>query len=403
MNTHHGAGAVAPIESHRLYFDGVGSEYFRVWLKSLVLGIVTLGLYAPWAVRRNARYFYGRLEVAGSPLDFTLPLWRLVLGIALVLGLCGACELAAPNALARMLPMAGPSMLLLLPWAWGSATRMRLGHIRWRGLSLNLRAGWGEVYTAAWPLFALALLWAFVGPTFAALAPGLQLRETGAGRFAGPAALLLLSGLLTSLWLARLCFNWKRLMVRRAQVGSEVGHWRLDFSPFLRIAMASLGIFALSLAAAAAACALAARFGLLPEWHGGSAQDAPLVIAAPLLGVLVFVPALAYHDARTFRLVWNHIGVGRLARCRCSLRTRDYVLLRLRNGALTALTLGLYLPFSQLQRWHMKAASLTLHVRGDADELADTLARQHAAFFGSAATEAHRLEFLSATMPVSTR
>ena len=59
------------IDAHPLEFTGSGGEYFRVWIVNVLLGILTLGFYTPWARRRTAQYFYDHSMVAGSPLEFT--------------------------------------------------------------------------------------------------------------------------------------------------------------------------------------------------------------------------------------------------------------------------------------------------------------------------------------------
>lgn len=40
-----------------LSFEGSGFEYFKIWIVNILLTIVTLGLYYPWAKVRNRRYF----------------------------------------------------------------------------------------------------------------------------------------------------------------------------------------------------------------------------------------------------------------------------------------------------------------------------------------------------------
>ncbi|MFT6387486.1 MAG: hypothetical protein ACJAUP_000857 [Cellvibrionaceae bacterium] len=42
-----------------LRFEGKGFEYFKIWMVNILLTIVTLGLYYPWAKVRHLRYFYG--------------------------------------------------------------------------------------------------------------------------------------------------------------------------------------------------------------------------------------------------------------------------------------------------------------------------------------------------------
>jgi Bacterial protein of unknown function (DUF898) len=47
----------AEIRDHRLdvRFTGSGSEYFRIWIVNLLLMLVTLSLYYPWAKVRRLR------------------------------------------------------------------------------------------------------------------------------------------------------------------------------------------------------------------------------------------------------------------------------------------------------------------------------------------------------------
>ena len=63
---------------HRLplRFVGSGSEYFRIWIVNLLLTLVTLGLYYPFAKVRRLRYFHFATEVGGHPLSFHADPWR---------------------------------------------------------------------------------------------------------------------------------------------------------------------------------------------------------------------------------------------------------------------------------------------------------------------------------------
>lgn len=52
-------------------FHGNTSEYFGIWLSNVLLTILTLTLYSPWAKSRRMRYFYGNTEVLNRRFDFT--------------------------------------------------------------------------------------------------------------------------------------------------------------------------------------------------------------------------------------------------------------------------------------------------------------------------------------------
>ena len=147
------------IDAHPMEFTGSGGEYFRVWIVNVLLSIVTLGIYTPWARRRTAQYFYSHTLVAGSPLEFTAQQRKMVMGFVLLMLITLAYNIAAntgQDAAVGVLLLTGA---VLSPLIWGSAMRFRLGATRWRGLRLQFTAHWKEVYLASWPLFALALVW----------------------------------------------------------------------------------------------------------------------------------------------------------------------------------------------------------------------------------------------------
>ncbi|MFU2315818.1 YjgN family protein [Rahnella sp. PCH160] len=47
-------------------FYGKSSEYFSIWIVNLFLNIITLGIYFPWSLVKEWRYFYENTELAGN-------------------------------------------------------------------------------------------------------------------------------------------------------------------------------------------------------------------------------------------------------------------------------------------------------------------------------------------------
>ena len=165
------------IEPHAMRFTGSGGEYFRVWIVNVLLSILTLGLYTPWARRRTAQYFYGHTLVAGSPLEFTAQQRRMVVGFVVLLLLTVAYQLAVNTGQDTAVGLFILGGAALSPLIWGSAMRFRLANTRWRGLRLQFAASWREVYTASWPVFALALVWLGVFWGLQSLAPAAVVNE----------------------------------------------------------------------------------------------------------------------------------------------------------------------------------------------------------------------------------
>ena len=95
MDLETSAPAEPVIQAHALRFTGDGGVYMGVWLVNLLLMIVTLGLYTPFARRRTIKYFYGHTTVAGSPLEFTGGIRRMFMGFILFAGLYAAYYIAS--------------------------------------------------------------------------------------------------------------------------------------------------------------------------------------------------------------------------------------------------------------------------------------------------------------------
>lgn len=407
--------AAPAIEAHRLRFTGSGSTYFRVWIVNVLLSIVTLGLYTPWARRRTAQYFYGHTFIAGSPLEFTAQQKRMVMGFVVLVLISLTYQLAANTGqdLAVTLLLLGGAVLA--PLIWGSAQRFRMANTRWRGLRLHFAATWSEVYRASWPVFAFALVWIGVFLGVQALAPELftdTLNDRGTptpfpSEVAKPMLGLVLLGMVLSvLCVIRLEFNYSRLRVQRAQLGQEPGRWKPVYMDFVKLWLATLGVFLLSVVALIVLLTLVVTLAMggmalsmdaLKPRHLGAGVFVLilLVLFGGLTALLMATaPARAYREAALFKLTWNHIGVSQVARFKCRLRVAAFVWLRLRNTVLTLLTLGLFRPFAMASEYRMKVDSVTLHVKGGVDQLRGQLLQQQPGGIGDAMADAVGLDII---------
>jgi uncharacterized membrane protein YjgN (DUF898 family) len=360
------------IEPHPMEFSGGGGEFFRVWIVNLLLKIVTLGFYTPFARRRTAQYFYNHTLIGGSPLEFTAQQRKMVLGFLLLVGLYLAFRIASDTGQGTVVTILLFAAAGLSPYFWASAMRFRLASTRWRGVRPQFIASWGQVYRAGWPVFALAACWAGVAAIIE-----IELLAAGAPRIA------LVAGALvpTLMCIIRLEYNYKALLVSRTFIGGQSGRWKPQYGDFVRIWMLTLAIFVGSLLLVVAVL-VGAGLGAAALGSAGP-KGMMKALAAVALGValifllfLVSAPARAYREARIFRLVWNNVGVSHIARFRCNLRVRAYVLLRIKNIFLTLVTLGFYRPFATVSEYRMKTQSVTLHVKGGLDQLAGQLVQQ---------------------------
>jgi len=399
------------IDAHPLEFTGSGGEYFRVWIVNVLLSIVTLGIYTPWARRRTAQYFYGHTLVAGSPLEFTAQQRKMVMGFVLLMLITIAYQLAVNTGQDTAVGLFLLSGALLAPYIWASAMRFRLGATRWRGLRLQFTASWKEVYIASWPVFALALVWfcVFFGMQMLSpdLAQALEAAEEEGAKRALPSftpamgGLLALGLVLTVLCFIRLEYNYKSLLVLRAQVGAERGRWKPVYMDFVKVWLATVAVFILcvlgviasiSILAGSSIALLAASSDRLGFWMFVVIFVA--IIGGMFLLFLASAPARAYREARMFQLLWNNTGLSHVARFKCHLRSGRYVGLRLKNMLFTLLTLGLYRPFARVSEYRMKLESVTLHVKGGVDQVAGAMVRHQQGGLGDALADAAGLDLI---------
>ncbi len=107
-------------------FKGTGSEYFNIWIVNVLLCIVTLGIYYPWAKVRTRRYFYANTVYEGRNFEYHATGKQLFLGYAIGVGL-----LILMSALNSAFPASNviTPIILFVGFPW----------IIWRSLKFNTR------------------------------------------------------------------------------------------------------------------------------------------------------------------------------------------------------------------------------------------------------------------------
>ncbi len=377
--------AMGDIQKHRVSFSGSGGDYFRLWLSNLLLTIVTLGIYTPWARRRRIQYFYRNTLVGADPLDFVASSRNMATSFLLVVVVYALINVMSSAGLNATVGIVTLTIAALVPWLWRSAQRFRLGNTTWRGLRFEFQATTREAYTAAWPLLAAAFLVAMVSLLPAAKA--LSATEMPASVGAGVAIAMVVG---VGVVLIGLRFNFLQLQMTRTSMGGQLGRFKASFGSFFKVALICLGVALLAYGTLAVVLV-----GIVAAL-GGPSLSGDMVSRLwqfVLLGVaalpLMLVPAyitLAAWQALVFRTIWSNAGLSNVARSKCDLKTSAFVGLRTKNILLTLVTLGLYRPFAAVSEYRMKVESVCIYTHGNIDTLASKLAR-HKSALGDAAAD----------------
>jgi uncharacterized membrane protein YjgN (DUF898 family) len=344
-------------------FVGSGSEYFRIWIVNLLLTLVTLGIYYPFAKCRRLRYFHGCTEVGGHPMDFHGNPWAMLRGFVLM------AVLLIAYGLAQQLSELAAVVAFVLLWAigpalWFSSLRFRLANTSWRGVRLRFTGTVGGAYLALWPAIATFVLF-FVAA--ALLTPDPAARPGVPPKPSLGLALLPFMVLAAVPWLT---WRAKRYQHANYEFTTERTAFHATVSSFYGLYMRT-GLLASALLLLVIGVFAFAGSGLAAIGAMGRSARPPVwtFIGLLMLGFALFqVLIRAYFTSRIQNLVWNRTASPGL-RFASHLRARDLALVIARNGLLILLTLGLYFPFAAVATARLRLKALSIEPLVDVDQL----------------------------------
>jgi uncharacterized membrane protein YjgN (DUF898 family) len=344
-------------------FTGSGSEYFRIWIVNLLLSIVTLSLYRPWAKVRRLRYFYANTLVDDHALDFHGDPRKMLRGYllvgAMVLTYSVASRLSAFAALVAFL-----ALCVLWPALLRASMQFRLANTSWRGLRLRFSGDLGGAYAALLPVYLPAL--AFVALGLLVDDP----RKPPSWYFRAIGAMAIVMALVVPwAW-------WKLKRYQHDHLG--LGQWRTRLGvgpgPFYRLSLAVTGMFLLGMlvvfigAVVIGIVAGVAGRGAL----GGHAPSLLTTVLTMAAGIVIWMTMLLlplpYATSRLQNLVWSNTGCEAL-RFDSRLEARALLGITFRNWVLMLLTLGLYWPFAAVALYRARVEAITPRLSGDLDTL----------------------------------
>lgn len=363
--------AAAQPQPHRLdvRFTGSGSEYFRIWIVNLLLTLVTLGLYYPWAKVRRLRYFYGNTLVDGQPLDFHGSPKAILRGYLLV-GLMGLLYSVAGG----FSPVAGFIAFLILAAVWPtllkSSMQFRLANTSWRGLRFRFNGSVRGAYRALLPLFVPGLI-------IVAAVLGVPDRRHPPPWYGIVFLLVMLGLLLCGPWL---WWNLKKYQHDHYAIGQLQTELKATRASFYGVFLKTVGIFLLAGLVVLGLFISASRLGL-----AGAENEARLGVILMVLGLLgaQLLPR-SYFISRMQNLLWSRTGNTSL-RFRSELKLSPLLSLTVKNWLLMLLTLGVYWPFAAVASTRMRLEAVSVSTRVHPDALVDELRARHADATGDAA------------------
>jgi uncharacterized membrane protein YjgN (DUF898 family) len=340
-------------------FTASGSEYFRIWIVNLLLTLVTLSLYYPFARARRLRYFHANTLVDGQPLGFHGDPWKMLRGHLLVL-----LFLACYGGAGRISPTAGAVAAVvfaaLWPALWLASLRFALGNTSWRGLRMRFTGDLRGAYLAFAPLLPVVAFFAITA--LAGEAP----------KEAPPTGLLIAMGvaMLAMMGLTPLATAWlKSFQHGHYAIGSEQARFTGRTKSFYGIYLRTFGLTLLiGLFCTGLVMGLMLLVGVLSIKGNAGPKGSmmvlvPLVMSLVVYVVLIFVVA-PFMTSRLQNLVWSHTESDHVG-FDSHLRARSLGWRWFKNIVGMVFTLGLYRPFAVVKTTRLRLESTDVLVHGD--------------------------------------
>ena len=323
-----------------LEFTGKASEYFGIWIVNILLTIITLGIYAPWAKVRNKKYLYGNTLLENSPFDFIANPVTILKGYLLALGFYVLFSVSS-----NFYPLSGLFFLflflLIFPWVVVRSMSFRLANTTYRNIRFHFERDYAESYKV------------FLG-----------------------------IGLLIPLTLGFIFPYYHYRQVKFVVDKSSFGTSRFDFDTkvgnFYIIYVIIWGVFAcLGVLMAVAMPLMLAEYpelaALMQGQEEGQEVDPELqqalftliTIMYAILGV-VYIAVFAYMQAALNNLLWNNVSIAK-QRFRSTLTTPMMVWLYLTNSVCIVISFGLLIPWARIRMMRYRLKCLTVLSKGDLD------------------------------------
>ena len=359
------------------FFYRSGSEYFRIWIVNLVLTIVTLGLYYPWAKVRRLRYFYNNTHIDNYAFDFHGDPRKMLRGFLLVWSM-GVLYAIAGNVSHVAQTVMFAIFVAVWPALFQSSMQFRLANTSWRGLRFQFKGNVAGAYKVLLPMLLPALLimllglWAQGGEQQAG-APSAVMQ----GGIAFAVSAVMLGSLFMAPWWFRDLKKYQHDHYALGAVQTELNATvRSFYGAFFKISGVTL----------MGAVAPVVFIWIVYLVHGAIEPKIGFLAFVLWFGSIILLPR-PYIDSRLQNLLWNHTGCGKQLQFRSELRFRTLLGLMAKNSFLVMVTFGLYWPFAKvaLARTQLKAVAVATTV--NLDQLDDPLRPKSATAVGDATGE----------------
>lgn len=289
-------------------FKADGYAYFRIWIINVLLTILTLGFFSPWATVRKLRFLATSTYWRGRPFTFHgegFPIFKGRLALTLILGSWFLVSVFPWVAVVVLIGVLASPYLLILRF------RYYFSSYEYAGVKFEFSAPIRESYRVYGLGFLVSTFTVFAGSWLAWF------------------------------WHRRFILNHVNYGSREFHLGGRWSEFVLCYLPALLAALLASGLW------------VGLVYGIGPE-NVGPYRVWPwlLIYALPLY--LVFLFCLASVNVRTGNFIWNHLSVGHM-RFRADFKTSELFGIYVQNSLYLLVTFGLAWPWAKVNLLRYRA------------------------------------------------
>lgn len=353
-------------------FNGKGSEYFRIWIVNILLTIITIGIYSPWAKVRKEQYFHGNTTLNGSSFQYTADPKRILRGRVIAVLFFIAFSLVT-DFYPSLYLFALATLGIIIPFALVASTAFRLRNTKYRNMRFRFDADLLGAYSMYIFPFALVILIATaMYALFATTSTAELMDATKEATEFRPEDMVSIFYLLAAIpFIPLFVFITQKFIIDRSNYGSAKGKLSATLSGYYLVFVKTTGLFILTLAAIAGLMVAVTSFsGAQETISQSSGEEFPDLLSigfgVALLGSLVFYAIgfylSGYLKASLTNLTYNNTRLGPL-QLESAMKGRELGWIYLSNTIAVILSLGMLIPWSKVRVARYKASKTQLLAR----------------------------------------
>ena len=339
-----------------LKFTGSGSEYFKIWIVNILLTIITLGIYYPWAKVRNRRYFYGNTNLADRNFEYHATGKQLLLGFiigVIFFTIYTFITSAAPQFAIVFILL----FMLIFPWLIWRSLMFNMKVTSFSNVHFSFKGALKTAYAVflGYPLLAYLII-IVVGILAAVMIPALEDINPLFSVIAG-----IIVGLLFIFWyiyfIALINKKSKEYFIANSYYGQGKFSTNLELKKFLIIILKSFGLllillFGIGLITSLLGMGMGQLSALNPENMEKNGLPSGAIITlfiAYFVMIFSMFIVMAYGMTRQRTYVYENTTLDEKISFKSTLRARDLMWVMFSNIFLVLMTLGFASPWAKVR------------------------------------------------------